>query len=208
MKFRLTVFAVFLTTLLCVTSVRGALVVSVTGDLDLVSGGDAHGLNTASFKLDASFTSGTTYFESFGQPAVQANSHSITITGATVGASNTTFSDVNGLNFYVANIVQFFDGTGTYLSGGPFSRFVTDSVLVSGVSVGDTVDTSHFGTSAAGSSTRNKALDDSTYAVSNFAISVSDGGGGGGGAIPEPASMAMFLVGGLGFVVIRRRRRN
>ena len=174
------------------------------GDFVSSTGGDEIGLNGASFSFVVEFGIDDTYGDLFGSPAVAADSNLITIEGASVASTNGSFSETFGLNFFPTSEGQFFGGAdgGSSavfdINGTDLSIFQLVNSVV-GVSVGDLIDASHFGTEVL-DNVPNFTTSSGIYNVENFSAVVEVK------TIPEPNALAVF--GALALVFYKPRRRT
>jgi hypothetical protein len=170
--------------------------------LTLLDGTDTLGLVGANLTLTATFDFPQNYVEEFAIPAVFSTSNALTISGASVGATNGTYTEPDGIHFFPTYPGQIWSGIGlvpTYQVNGqeftlePFSDTVA-------VNIGDPFNASHF-----------LSLDSASYWVSNTAIygleNLDLNVTGGTSSVPEPATLTLLGLSALG-TFARARRRN
>ena len=181
-------------------------------ELDLLRGPDALGLDGAVVKYSVEFDTSQTYIELYGRPAVDSISDSLAISGASVTGTDGTYSEPDGIGFLPTYASGQHAGGGVangwarYAVNGRTLVLVGLTTPVSGVSVGDNVDVSHFSTTLLpGPFPKFNVVATSfeaEYGVVNFTASVS-----GTQPVPEPGTLALVSLGAIGFIANKRRRR-
>ncbi|MFK8028960.1 MAG: hypothetical protein AB8G18_01860 [Gammaproteobacteria bacterium] len=125
----------------------GTIVYDFVTTLELVSGPDTNGLNGATVSITASFDDSSVYVDLFGLPAIDSISHSITISGATVAASNGVFVDPDGLTYFPTFSNSFETNGGAFLAVGPLNLVAMETGPGAVVPLlGDTISLDHFNT--------------------------------------------------------------
>lgn len=178
---------------------------SLSGTLINNGGGDADGLDGATFTYTADFDASGVYIDSFGLPAVVANggTPTVTISGSSDGANNTSvgmttgmafyptfagsFSHPDGLqsNFIAGNGSLFEWGGNTSPATGSGNAFIGGAIELDDFAVGATYTANYIINLATGAS----------YEFGNVRIDA---------VIPAPASLALLGLGGI--AAVRRRR--
>ena len=131
------------------------LTITVTVTLTLASGSDTGGLDGATVTFTGTFANGTLYVDDGGGfPAAIAATHSLTVSGASVGANNGTFSDPDGFTynydplgdegFWIDNLTSFDFYTVSLPVGGAFVFGLVLGLPTVEPGIGDGVATSHF----------------------------------------------------------------
>ena len=180
-----------------------------TTTLKLVSGGDAGGLDGASLNIYAEFDDAGVFVNKFGFPALDALNHAITISSASVPASNGVFSDPDGLTYFPAFFNSFFSNVGLFLKVGPLFIILMETGPGSVVpSIGDTISVDNFNTTSFDPRNENMiGVDGSSYSwAADSTLTIN----GSVAAVPEPSSLAIFGIGAYvaGIGAARRRQRE
>ncbi len=191
------------------TAKAAVITVDVGFDLSLSSGNDAAGLDGASVLFTASFADGTTFVDPICCPPMAiAASHSFTISGASVAASNGVFSDPGGAAFSPNNGLNegFFTQSGSVLSLAGLASVIQFGVnnQIPDVLAGDLLtvamlDVMYGTTQFAGW----LGTDGSQYSLTNINVNAFQGGV---NEVPLPAAFPLFLMGisAIGFVGRKR----
>lgn len=181
------------------------IVYTMTGDIQLTAGGDSGGLNGAQFELNTYYDDAGTYINRFGFATVDGTG-TVTISGASNGANNTTVSFNENTGWYPTFAGNFSSPDGlqlTFNTGDAqlftFNGNTTPTPGSGDAFVGGSIELDDFapggsyigvgGTTAIFSA-------DSTYTLNNVSITAD--------YIPAPGTLA-FL--GLGAFAAGRRRR-
>ncbi len=168
----------------------------------LAAGAGTDGLDGATFSFTADYDASGVYVDNFSLPSVNATSSSVTISGSSDGANNTTGAFNNGSTFY-PTFAGTFDNAGGHmefnLGNGSLFQFGgnTDPATGSGNAViGGAIELDDFadGATYTGFGLINLGTGD-LYSLSNVRIDA---------VIPAPASLALLGLGGI--AAIRRRR--
>ena len=175
---------------------------TLTATANLASGSGADGLDGATFSFTADYDASGLYVNNFGLPSVDAFASSITISGSSEGANNTTSGLNNGATFY-PTFAGSFDNAGGFiefnLGNGSLYQFGGNTTPATGAGnavIGGPIELDDFavGATYTGFGLFNLSTGDN-YTFSNVRIDA---------VIPAPASLALLGLGGI--AAIRRRR--
>jgi hypothetical protein len=172
--------------------------------LGLASGTDDLGLDGAHLTLSATFDFPQNYVDEFSYPAVPSTSNSLTISNASVSATNGGYTEPNGIHFFPTFDGQIWNGLGTiatYQVNGQQLYLAPSSDTVN-VNIGDPFSASHFVSTFNldapwGSGT-------AQYSITAFDVTVT---GGDLTAVPAPATLPLLAAGAV-VAFIRKRRQT
>lgn len=186
----------------------GVITADFTTTLVLSSGADTGGLNGATLSIHAEFDDAGVYVNLFGLPALDALIHTITISSASVPASNGVFSDPDGLTYLPTFANSFESNVGQFLAAGPLILVGMETGPGSVFpSIGDTISVDNFNTTSFDPrGLLMRGVDGSQY---TWAAGASLTINGATTAVPEPSSLALFGIGAClaGIGAARRRQR-